>query len=206
MVATKEFSTVGPDSTVIGPSILISGKLTGDEDLTVRGRVEGELNLSKTLIIETSGVVKANVSVRNAIVSGVVVGNVVATESVELTREGRMVGDIRSPRVIIVDGASFRGRIDMGNAEPRPQAERPATRPVVRPAAVRPATLPARPAPQAAPARVMAPAKPQPPPVARVEARPEPRVEAKPAPPPPPPQPVLVGEAGKKKVLVKKKK
>jgi cytoskeletal protein CcmA (bactofilin family) len=130
MAATKEFSPgTGSETTVVGPSILISGKLTGDEDLLVRGRVEGELNLSKTLIVETSGIVKANVSVRNAIVSGVVVGNITASESVELTREGRMVGDINSPRVIIVDGASFRGHVDMGNAEPRPQGERPATRP-----------------------------------------------------------------------------
>lgn len=203
MAATKEFSSTGGDATVIGPSILISGKLTGDEDLTVRGRVEGELNLSKTLIVETSGIVKANVSVRNAIVSGVVVGNITASESVELTREGRMVGDINSPRVIIVDGASFRGHVDMGNAEPRPQSERPASRPVVRPAATtsRPATVPAR---AAIPVARPAAAKPQPPPIAKVEATSKP--ENKPAPPPPPPQPVLVGEAGKKKVLVKKKK
>jgi cytoskeletal protein CcmA (bactofilin family) len=196
MAATKEFSSATGDATVIGPSILINGKLTGDEDLTVRGRVEGELSLSKTLIVETSGIVKANVSVRNAIVSGVVVGNITATESVELTREGRMVGDINSPRVIIVDGASFRGHVDMGNAEPRPQGERPAARPIVRPAS-RGATTPARPAVPARPA-----AKPQPPPLSRVEAKTE---TAKPA-PPPPPQPVLVGEGGKKKVLVKKKK
>ena len=52
MAATKEFSST--DSTIIGPSILISGKLSGDEDLTVRGRVEGELNLTKTLIVEPS--------------------------------------------------------------------------------------------------------------------------------------------------------
>lgn len=200
MAATKEFSTGPTDSTVIGPSILISGKLTGDEDLTVRGRVEGELNLSKTLIVETSGIVKANVSVRNAIVSGVVVGNITASESVELTRDGRMVGDINSPRVIIVDGASFRGHVDMGNAEPRPQGERPASRPVVRPATTRAATVPARPAVPARP-----PSKPAPPPLARAETRVEPK-EFKPAPPPPPPQPVLVGEGGKKKVLVKKKK
>ncbi len=198
MAATKEFSSSGSgDATVIGPSILISGKLTGDEDLTVRGRVEGELNLSKTLIVETSGIVKANVSVRNAIVSGVVVGNITATESVELTRDGRMVGDINSPRVIIVDGASFRGHVDMGNAEPRPQGERPAARPIVRPATR--ATTPARPAVPVKPA-----AKPQPPPLTKVESKTE--SGAKPAPPPPPPQPVLVGEGGKKKVLVKKKK
>ena len=202
MAATKEFSGTG-ESTIIGPSILISGKLTGDEDLTVRGRVEGELNLTKTLIVEPSGIVKANVQVKNAIVSGVVVGNISATESVELTREGRMVGDISSPRVIIVDGASFRGRVDMGNAEPRPASERPVqrqnpvTRPVSRPMTqapvARPATVTARPAIS----------KPPPPPAPVIPSKVE-RAE-KPA-PPPPPQPVLVGEGGKKKVLLKKKK
>ncbi len=144
-MANKEPLNV-TDNTVIGPSILISGKLTGDEDLTVRGRVEGELTLSKTLIVEPSGIVKANVAVKNAIVSGVVVGNINATESVELTKEGRMVGDIRAPRVIIVDGASFRGRVDMGEVEPGRVSERPA-RPVVRPAAVAKPTVVSRPPP-----------------------------------------------------------
>src|SRR3569833_3559887 len=97
--------------TIIGESILVSGRLDGDEDLTVRGRVEGNINLTKTLTIESSGIVKADVSVRNCIISGVVVGNVTATESVELTQEGRMVGAIKAPRVIIVDGASFRGAL-----------------------------------------------------------------------------------------------
>src|SRR5689334_9957704 len=134
MATAKELSDPSTNNTVVGQSILISGKLTGDEDLTVRGRVEGELTLSRTLIVEPSGVVKANVAVKNAIVSGVVVGNINATESVELTREGRMVGDIRAPRVIIVDGASFRGRVDMGEVEPGrvPTTARPVVRPTVR--------------------------------------------------------------------------
>src|SRR3954447_18374143 len=137
MAATKDFAATG-ESTIIGPSILINGKLSGDEDLTVRGRVEGTLTLTRTLIVEPSGIVKADVAVRNAIVSGVVVGNINATESVELTREGRMVGDIRAPLVIIVDGASFRGRVDMGEVEPGrvPSSERRQTvRPTIRPAA-----------------------------------------------------------------------
>lgn len=201
------------DNTVIGESILISGKLTGDEDLTVRGRVEGEVSLTKTLIVEASGVVRANVEVKNAIVSGVVVGNITATESVELTKDGRMVGDIRSPRVIIVDGASFRGRVDMGDLEPnRERAERPATRPMMRPS-VRPAAAPPRPPPAAAIAKAPA-AKPVPPPQpSRVETRvelrptsaPKPVTVSRPAPPPPPAPPVMA-EAGKKKVLVKKKR
>jgi cytoskeletal protein CcmA (bactofilin family) len=210
----KDVTGAAGNNTVVGQSILISGKLTGDEDLTVRGRVEGELTLSKTLIVETTGVVKANVAVRNAIVSGVVVGNINATESVELTREGRMVGDIRAPRVIIVDGASFRGRVDMGEVEPGrvPTTARPTiTRPAVRPGS----TVPARPtAPPAAATR----GRPVPPPP------PAARPAAKPVPPPPPPAPAVGGPAGtpargepaapvppvvgagaKKKVVVKKK-
>ena len=196
-MAAKDFSGSG-DNTVIGPSILINGKLTGDEDLTVRGRVEGELTLTKTLIVEPSGVVKANVAVRNAIVSGVVVGNVTATESVELTREGRMVGDIRAPRVIIVDGASFRGRVDRGEGEANRAEGRPATvRPLVRPVA-RPSVVASKP-----------PAPPPPPRIAEAKASTTP-----PAPPPPPklesktgapaPAPVAVAAGGKKRVVIKK--
>ncbi|MEK7704110.1 MAG: polymer-forming cytoskeletal protein, partial [Myxococcota bacterium] len=84
-------------STVIGESILISGNLEGDEDLTILGRVEGSIKLTRTVMIEESGVVKADLTVRNAIVSGVVVGNISASDSVEITEAGRMVGDIRAP-------------------------------------------------------------------------------------------------------------
>jgi len=104
-------------ATEIGESILISGSLEGDEDLTVRGRVEGNVRLTRTLIVEASGVVKADVAVKDAVISGVVVGNVTATDSVQITADGRMVGDIAAPRVIIVDGASFRGRVDMGDVD-----------------------------------------------------------------------------------------
>lgn len=217
MATAKEVTS--DNNTVVGHSILISGKLTGDEDLIVRGRVEGELTLTKTLIIEQTGVVKANVAVKNAIVSGVVVGNINATESVELTREGRMVGDIHAPRVIIVDGASFRGRVDMGDVEPGrlPSAERPAlprpaavTRPVVRPGAAparpalptpvatRPSMPPARPAPPPPPARPATRPVPPPPPAA---GRPAGGEATRPAAPVPP----VVGAGAKKKVVLKKK-
>ena len=201
-MAAKDLITSG--NTVIGPSILISGKLTGDEDLTVRGRVEGELSLTKTLIVEPSGVVKANVTVKNAVVSGVVVGNIQASESVELTQEGRMVGDIRAPRVIIVDGASFRGRVDMGELPPGrslPERTTPRAqlRPTVRslpPPPPRPAAAAARPG--TAGAAVPAKKGGGMPGIVRTEA-------ARPAPPPPPAPPVVAAGA-KKKVVLKKKK
>jgi cytoskeletal protein CcmA (bactofilin family) len=173
-------------STIIGESILISGSLNGDEDLTVNGRVEGTLALTKTLLVEPTGIVKAEVQVKNCVIAGVVVGNVTATESVEITNQGRMVGDITAPRVIIVDGASFRGRIDMGEVDVEGANETRSLRSMPAPAA-RPALRPA--------ARPSAPAP-------KVEARKaEETVAAK---PPAPPAPVAMG-AVKRKVIVKRK-
>jgi cytoskeletal protein CcmA (bactofilin family) len=171
-------------TTIIGESILISGSLNGDEDLTVRGRVEGTLTLTKTLAVEPTGIVRAEVQVKNCVIAGVVVGNVTATESVEITNQGRMVGDIAAPRVIIVDGASFRGRIDMGEvnvegARSTDRAVHAPSRPTLRPSI-------ARPAPRA------------------IEAKRE--EKAAPAAPklPVPPAPVAMG-AVKRKVIVKRK-
>jgi cytoskeletal protein CcmA (bactofilin family) len=202
-MAAKDLVTSG--NTVIGPSILINGKLTGDEDLTVRGRVEGELSLTRTLIVEPSGVVKANVTVKNAVVSGVVVGNIQATESVELTHEGRMVGDIRAPRVIIVDGASFRGRVDMGELPPgRSLPERTTPRAQLRP------TVRSLPAP---PPRPAAAAAGRPGNVGATAAAKKPggmpgivRGESGRTAPPAPPAPPVMASGAKKKVVLKKKK
>jgi cytoskeletal protein CcmA (bactofilin family) len=152
--------------TVIGDSVRVQGNLSGDEDLHVLGRVDGRIELQRTLVVAPSGIVKAEVMVKNAIVSGVVVGNLHATESVEITKEGRMVGDIFAPRVIIVDGASFRGSVDMGDIENMPvrkaQADRPKSTFTPTP----------RPAPSASTSSTPAKAAPPPPPKA--------------APPPPP--------------------
>ena len=100
-------------TTAIGPSIVIKGKLKSDEDLIVKGRIEAEISSTKALFVENSGVVKANVRVKSARISGVLVGNITAEERVEIAADGRMVGDIIAPKIIINDGAAFRGRIDM---------------------------------------------------------------------------------------------
>jgi cytoskeletal protein CcmA (bactofilin family) len=175
-------------TTIIGESILISGSLAGDEDLTVRGRVEGTLTLTRTLVVEPTGMVKAEVQVKNCIIAGIVVGNVTASESVEITREGRMVGDIAAPRVIIVDGASFRGRIDMGEVDVGSERR-------VQGATSRGA-LPSRPS-----LRPAAPGRgPQ-----RAETKKGEAPAAQPTRPSAPPAPVAMGSV-KRKVIVKTKK
>ena len=103
--------------TMIGEATSISGRLEGDENLIVHGRIEGSINLSKLLTIEKTGEVQAEVNVREAVIYGVLVGNVEAEELVHITEHGRMTGDIKAPRVILVDGAKFRGNIDMGTED-----------------------------------------------------------------------------------------
>lgn len=164
-MATRAPNTNPDGATIIGESVQIRGQLSGGEDLHVLGRVEGRVDLERTLVVAQSGIVKAEVSVKNAVISGVVVGNIHASESVELTREGRMVGDIYSPRVIIVDGASFRGSVDMGDIanmpSRKPSVERPRPAPVARPAVSAP-PAPARPAITAKPTAKPASAPPAP--------------------------------------------
>jgi cytoskeletal protein CcmA (bactofilin family) len=100
-------------TTAIGASIVIRGKLKSAEDLVVKGRIEAEVSSSKALFIENSGVIKANVKVQAAKISGVVIGNITAEQKVELAPDGRVIGDLLAPRIVLNDGAAFRGKIDM---------------------------------------------------------------------------------------------
>jgi cytoskeletal protein CcmA (bactofilin family) len=98
---------------VIGKGIEIKGTLSGAGDLVVEGRVEGQISLKNTLTIEESGEVQADVEVEAIVVNGKMSGNIEATDKVQVSSSARMVGDIKAPRVIIEDGARFKGSIEM---------------------------------------------------------------------------------------------
>lgn len=100
-------------NTVIGSSIVIDGEISGDEDLIIQGTVKGRILLKENLYVEQDGVVEADIETRNIEVSGQVTGNISATEKVEISAGGRTVGDIRAPRILIADGAIFKGNVDM---------------------------------------------------------------------------------------------
>jgi cytoskeletal protein CcmA (bactofilin family) len=195
-------------STLIGETITVTGNVSGDEDLTIRGRVEGSVSIAKTLVVEAGGVVKAEVHARNCVISGVVVGNISATESVEITREARMVGDISSPRVIVADGASFRGRIDMGEVDvDAAGVERPAVRAAPSRPALRPPARPERPSAVERPsltARIAEEIGRSRPAAAAAREEAEEERSAPPSKPPAPPVPVALGSV-KRKVIVRRK-
>jgi len=98
---------------VIGQQITIRGNLTGNEDLVVEGRIEGTLTLGNHLTIEQTGVVEADVETEDLTVMGELNGDIVAHSSVTINADAKLVGNIRAPRVIIEDGARFKGNIDM---------------------------------------------------------------------------------------------
>ena len=148
--------------TIIGPNLHVNGRIEGEEDLRIEGRVEGSVSLTETLYVAEGGVVAAKVAARDVVVSGVVVGNVSATNSVTLNAGAKLVGDIATPRLIISDGAAFRGNVAMDGEAPAPAVRsqaraRPRASVLSRPAA-KPAAAPARPARKVtpSPARVAA--------------------------------------------------
>ena len=110
----------------IGKSIVISGELSGDEDLTVEGQVDGKIALrNHVLTIGSNGRITAQVAAKSIIVFGHVTGNLIATEKVDIRESGSVEGDIVAPRVAIADGSHFRGSIDMQRKEPPVSSDAP---------------------------------------------------------------------------------
>ena len=110
----------------IGKSVVIKGELSGSEDLTIEGQVEGKIELrGNVLTIGPNGKIKAQVFAKAVIVLGEVIGNVTASEKVDIRDNGSVDGDLTSPRVAIAEGAHFRGSIDMQRGGDKPGAPKP---------------------------------------------------------------------------------
>ncbi len=99
--------------TTIGKGITIKGELVGDEDVKIEGRVIGKILLERNLIVGQAGVVEADVQAENINIGGKVTGNLVAQNRVEIVASGTMMGDIKAPKVIVAEGAHFKGNVDM---------------------------------------------------------------------------------------------
>jgi cytoskeletal protein CcmA (bactofilin family) len=131
------------DKVNIGKSVVIKGELSGSEDLTIEGNVEGRIDLRENVLtIGPNGKIKAEVFAKTVIVLGEVSGNVTASEKVDIRDNGSVDGDIASPRVAIAEGAHFRGSVDMQRAG----TAKPAGQTAGQPAAAKPA-VPAQQAP-----------------------------------------------------------
>lgn len=98
----------------LGKSVVIKGELSGSEDLTLCGQMEGSIKLpGHTLTIGSHADIKAEISAKAVVIMGAVTGNVTAGDKVEIQATGSVTGDIVAPRLAIADGGSLRGKVQM---------------------------------------------------------------------------------------------
>ena len=116
----------------LGKSVMVKGQILSREDLTIDGEVEGTVELLENrLTIGPNGRVQASIKAREIVVLGAVQGNVEATDKIDIRKDARLVGDIKTARIIIEDGAFFKGSIDISRpdapkVEKKPQPAPPA--------------------------------------------------------------------------------
>jgi len=101
----------------IGKTIVICGEVKGSEDLVLDGRVEGTVNLAENrLTVGPTADIAADLTAKDVLVMGKVLGNIVATGRVELRAGCNLEGDIKALRLAVEDNAVFRGKVDLTQA------------------------------------------------------------------------------------------
>lgn len=110
----------------LGPSLHVKGEITGSEDLHIDGSVEGLVNLEdRKLTVGASAKLTADITAREVVIYGNVKGNLRARDRIEIKKDGSVVGDLSTARIMIEDGAYFKGSIEI-NREGVHEPEKPA--------------------------------------------------------------------------------
>lgn len=98
---------------IIGKGMTVRGNVTGAEDLMIAGKVEGKVKLAHHLHVATGAIVKADLEVEELTVEGTLEGNVLASRGIRIQNAAQVTGNIKSPRIVIEEGARFRGQVEM---------------------------------------------------------------------------------------------
>lgn len=103
-----------PNQSRLGPSLLLKGEITGNEDLMIDGTMEGIVRLNESkLMIGPAANVKADITAGEVVVRGNLKGNILARGRIEIRSDGSITGDVTTPQVFIEDGAFFKGSIEI---------------------------------------------------------------------------------------------
>jgi cytoskeletal protein CcmA (bactofilin family) len=105
--------TAGAGTTHIAPGAKITGQVNGNSDLVVDGELEGQVRLESSVTIGAEGRVQGDIVAKSVRIGGRVVGNVQGHEKVEILPSGRLEGDVAAPRVVLAEGAFFKGKVEM---------------------------------------------------------------------------------------------
>jgi cytoskeletal protein CcmA (bactofilin family) len=105
----------------MGKTVAIKGEITATEDVLILGHVEGNIVVQDhTLTIGEGAVIEAEIKAHSVVVEGQVTGNVEAGEQLEIGSDGVVIGNVRTPSLVIRDGATLKGSVDMDANRPRP--------------------------------------------------------------------------------------
>jgi cytoskeletal protein CcmA (bactofilin family) len=138
-----ETGAVRSGSAALGKNVTVKGQIVAREDLTIDGEVEGTVEChDHRLTIGPNARVQSNLKAREIVIHGSIQGNVEAADKIDIKKEAKLVGDIKTSRIVIEDGAYFKGSIDISKAAPvkGPQQAQtqsqpqPVTQPVSQPA------------------------------------------------------------------------
>jgi cytoskeletal protein CcmA (bactofilin family) len=105
--------SVGSGTTIIGPKARFVGEISGDEDILVQGRLEGNVTVQRRVTVAPNGEVKGDVHARSVIVGGRVHGEIRADEKAELQASASVQGNVSAPKVVIAEGAQLQGNVAM---------------------------------------------------------------------------------------------
>jgi cytoskeletal protein CcmA (bactofilin family) len=137
----KETDPARGGAASIGKAVKIVGQIFSREDLFVDGDVEGTVELMEhKLTVGPNGKVHSGIKAREVVALGTIQGNVEASDRIEIRKDARLVGDIKTARIVIEDGAYFKGSIDIVKSEPKiaPSQARPQPLPQPLPANAQP--------------------------------------------------------------------
>lgn len=104
-------------SSFFGPHIVIDGTVSGDESVIIEGTVRGKVDLKADLKAGKSARIEATIHARNVSIEGTVKGDISADNRVELFAGATVDGNIKAPKIVVAEGAIFRGNVDMGAAK-----------------------------------------------------------------------------------------
>ena len=109
----------GPTLTFFGPNVTIDGTVSGSEPVLIEGTVRGKIELTGDLRIGTHARLEASVHAKSVTIEGKVNGDISADDRVELVTSAVVDGNLKAPKIVVAEGATFRGSVDMGSDRPR---------------------------------------------------------------------------------------
>ena len=96
----------------LGPSLFMKGEISGEEDVVIEGQYKGKIFLENNNILVGLGAkIKGDIRVKNITINGTVEGNINASGKILISEEGQMKGDLKAPKISIMDGARFKGSV-----------------------------------------------------------------------------------------------